>query len=159
MHYVVKHKSFSGIYACMGRTSCDVCGLQYGTISALVNHIGNSKLCKLNLLLRGPYLDKTETELVLQTVRDERSDARRLMYPVNSSKQVPYRQFGPFLPVMGLDSVYIRTTNGHPLGGKRWKRLPRYPPAAHEDSSCACSASLFKQCDYRCILCRHSSLS
>ena len=117
---------------------------------------GGSEVCRLNLLLRGPFM----TEIEVSEVNEEIATIRRANFALGFGKsRVKFqctRSFGPHLHVFGMDGSITTPRKGNPLG-KGPRRLPRHLLTLDDDNSYSCTASCpasrFSLCTGRCLLC------
>ena len=57
-HMTTAHGVYSDVGKCIDTCWCTVCGLLFDHEALVAEHVGKSKVSRLNLLLRGPHLDE-----------------------------------------------------------------------------------------------------
>ena len=155
MHMVKKHGQCDKVRACVDTLWCPTCGMSYASRAILLEHVtSRSKVCKLNLLLRGPCVNAYDIDVLDDVVMEERDAAKRTGYHKHHASVPAVRIYGPCLPIMNEDGEAIRAKNGHPLGdGKQWFRPARLNLPFAEMPIGECHASFVAKCGPKCILC------
>ena len=121
----------------------------------MVHVTTTSKVCKFNLLMRGP-VTSNEQDIELQERMCRQRKANKVSgIGKNAHTLSAIRILGPFLKVMDLNGEHIEESKGHPLGcGKKHHRPPQCESPFENLTGLACHASLYATCNSSCILCK-----
>ena len=154
-HYTSKHKQFSNTSRCVDTSWCTVCGLLFDDSAAVADHLRSSQMCRLNLLLRGPFLSDEELAANLASRARWRQQNIKGGQVAGKRKNLCVRTFGPHQVVMNAGGEIVELSDtGHPLGGRG---TPMYLPSGllmpDPDSIAGCPASRYAPCTGKCVLC------
>ena len=142
---------------CIDTSTCTVCLLAFSSVAACKAHVmDKSRVCRLNLLMRGPFLSTVEVLACNVGVSSTRCTNLSAGKPRNHAKFLATRTFGPIEPVYNVAGEPFVPYKGNPLRVGPL-RLPHrliecdVQPALAEGQ---CPASVRKPCAVGCLLCR-----
>ena len=149
------HGEYSEVGKCIDTRWCSVCGLLFDGEALVAEHAGKSDLCRLNLFLRGAFLDESSHDAALS----RRTFFRRtnLNKGVSQGKvaKLCVRTFGPHQCVFNEQGgVVVPSKKGHPLGPNRPLHLPSGLLCPYLDAVPGCQASRYRTCTDACLICR-----
>ena len=117
---------------------CRACLAQYDNLQILKEHLGTSRLCLLNLLLRVPPQSPAELEFTSKAAAAIVLKNVRAGLPKFHVANPPLRASGPLWQLIDLNGFYVDESDpSHPWGKGRQKRqvadyvLRAIPRAAH----------------------------
>ena len=113
VHNFTKHGIKCGFRNYVPFTHCLVCMREFWSRERCLNHVKKSKVCKYNLILRGPCLTQDEADVLDQNERMRNRQlhlvGRRRHAVDNAAVRLP----GPLEPIILLES---QVSTHHPLG-------------------------------------------
>ena len=156
-HRTAYHGQLSSANWCIDTSTCTVCLLAFSSIATCKAHVmDKSQVCRLNLLMRGPFLSIGEVLACNVGVSGSRCTNMAQGKPRNHAKVLCTRTFGPIQVVYDVEGEPIVPYKGNPLRVGPL-RLPHQlikcdvQPALSEGQ---CPASVRKPCGVGCLLCR-----
>ena len=113
VHLYSAHKVKCTFRLYVPQTHCMICLREFWTREGCLNHAKKSKVCRYNLLIRGPYLSQIESDSLDQACHERNrqlhASGRRRHATEKSSTRLP----GPLEPILLLES---QVSQHHPLG-------------------------------------------
>ena len=154
-HMTTAHGQYSAVGKCIDTSWCTVCGLLLDDEALVAEHVGKSKVCRLNLLRRGPHLDEGAHAAALA----RRSEFRRrnLKGSVSQGKvtNLCVCTFGPHQLIVDENGErLLPSKKGHPLGPNRPLYLPSGLLCPYLDAVNGCQASRYRSCTEACLMCK-----
>ena len=115
----------------------------------------SSKICRLNLLLRGPFLDDAQLAASMAERALWRKQNIKSGLAVGKRKKLCVRSFGPHQVILNAGGEIVQSSlKGHPLGGRG---RPMYLPSGllrpDPVEVTGCPASRLAPCSGKCVLC------
>ena len=93
------HGCTSVLSWCIDTLWCTVCGLSFGHLAAVREQAGeSSELCRISLLLRGPFLTDEQHRCGLDEAQTTRKGNDRVGCSTHESDRLCVRTCGPHLP-------------------------------------------------------------
>ena len=154
-HEVAGHGVFTEVSRCINTPWCSVCGFRFETIVCASAHVQDkSPLCKLNLLLRGPFLTDEQHVDVLAAIATSRTKNIRSGVHKHKISKLCVRMFGPHRGVVDHDGTVVKASRkGHPLGNNRQLHLPPHLLVQVPRLYLPWQASRYTACTAACLLC------
>ena len=190
MHSRIKHMSRHPVNRCIDVPWCTVCGIHRHNRAGMMVHLQDrSKICRLNLLLRGEFVTEEAAEILDAEAATSRLSNVHSGTGKHQVDKLCVRVFGPWQKVVVLEGMVICTPNGHPLGNsQKWYWPARLEPKhllrigcpsyckhftawvrGQHTCRCAqcksvpsairCPASKSVQCTEKCMVCGSSGLN
>ena len=118
MHLVSKHKLKDPVHTCVNTVWCPVCGILYSNRGLLMEHCAyRSKVCRMNLLLRGAFFPWDEISALESQQSDICAANVKAGRPRYFASTPAVRIFGPHLPIFDASGqLIVPSKGGHPLG-------------------------------------------
>ena len=142
----------------MNSNVCTVCGLVFDNEVVVMTHLKVSAMCRINLLLRGTFLNDEQHRETLAII----ASARRKQYKSGLSgakiTNVCVRSFGPHRPIFDLNGNLVEPSKRrHPLGSNRPIFLPSHVLDEDLEVETGCPVSHYTACTTACCLCKGRS--
>ena len=136
---------------------CVLCVLRFDGRGQVLEHIGKSGLCLLNLS-RLPFLVPDRVLQLQASDAEARKSLIKSGWHKNKVAIPATRMLGPLFPVIGYDGLVVKSKNGHPLGDSfPWRRSHYFSGKIPRVPRLGCHASHFMPCTPQCIVCRGGS--
>ena len=149
------HGHVNDVTRCIDTARCSVCALTFESIDGNMSHVYKSDVCRLNHLLRGPFLEGEALRDVLAEASEfRRSNSDGGRNPRQISK-ICVRAFGPHQIIMNQDgNCVVPSKKGNPLGGSNRLHLPGHLTEFVEKFDFPCQGARYTVCTAACLLCR-----
>ena len=156
-HMTAAHGMVSCISRCVDTVWCTVCGLLFDSEAGVMEHAGKTKLCRHNLLFRGPHLDDEGHSASLARRAEARRNNIRRGVSHGKVQNLCVRTFGPHQIILDEHGEeVVASKRGHPLGPNKPLHLPSGLLCPDLDDVPGCQASRYSSCTGACLLCEGS---
>ena len=154
-HMTTAHGQYSEVGKCIDTCWCTVCGLLFDDEALVAEHVGKSKVCRLNLLLRGPHLDEAAHAATLARRSEFRRRNKRGGLSQGKVTNLCVRTFGPHQLIVDANGERLLTSKrGHPLGDNKPLYLPSGLLRPDLDAVVGCEATRYRPCSAACLMCK-----